>query len=356
MTFVFVPAATNHRSLPKTSRGFSIVELMVAMMLSLLLLSGVISVFVSSRASYETTDRLSRIQENGRFALDQVVRDIRSAGFPGCARVPTDVVTSLNSSTDLKWNFLDGPVRGYQYTGPGAYSPTLDTTNIPSVSASTNSDVLVVRRPEREAQPLRLQADMTSGTADLIVPNTTSSGLDANDIAMVYNCQAQAYFQVSTFSGGTITHTTGGSPGNSSNDIVVPFPANSEVIPVETVIYYIRPSTTAVGAAPSLWRRIGGNAPEELVEGVEQMQLRFGIDTNGDATVDSYQTANAVTDWKRVYSVEVALLVRSLDEYGADKDTEAYQLLDVAVPAINDRRMREIFTTTVGIRNLIRVN
>lgn len=339
-------------------QGFSLVELMVAMAISLLLLGGVIAIFVSSRSSYETTDSLSRIQENGRFALDTIIGDIRAAGFGGCARAPKYVGTSLASATDLKWNFMDAPVRGFQFVSAGSYSPAITSTDIPS--AAVSSDVLVIRRPEPESQPLRLQADMASSTADFTVPNTTSSGLDANDIALAYSCEAQAYFQVRTFSGGTITHAVGGgsstAPGNASADVNYTFRTNAEIVPMQTIIYYIRASSTGPAGATSLWRRIGANTPEELVEGVEQMQLRFGVDTNGDEVVDgNYVTANSVADWNDVRSVEVALLVRSINEYG-DQDQEAYQLLDVTVAAANDRRMREVFMATASLRNRMRVN
>ena len=354
----FVCTVNNCRFAIQNSRGFSLVELMVAMTLSLMLLGGIVAIFSSSRASYETTDRLSRIQENGRYALDQVVTDIRSAGFVGCARVPTYVSSSLNTATDVKWNFLDSSIRGYQFISTNSYSPTIAAADIPS--AADNSDVLVVRRPKRDAQPLRLQADMGAGSANLTVPNTTSSGLNADDIALLYSCEAQAVFQVRSFSGGVITHAVGGgsatAPGNASGDVNFAFRRNAEVVPVETVIYYIRASSTGAVGATSLWRRIGANTPEELIEGVEQMQLRFGVDTTGDSRVDTYVTANSVTDWNAVYSVEVALLVRSLEEYGLDLDRETYQLLDASIPAPNDRRMREVFTATVGIRNRMRVN
>lgn len=343
-----------------TARGFSVVELMVAMALSLLLLAGVIAVFASSRASYDTTDRLSRIQENGRFALDKIVRDLRAAGFMGCAREPTYMVTTLNSATELEWDFLGGGgVQGFQYTGTGpTFAPSLSSTKVPN--AAEGSDVLVVRRPEWGAQPLRLQADMADGTDDISVPNTSSSGLNTGDIALIYSCEAQAYFQVTSFAGGTITHGVGGatstSPGNASDDLQYAFRTNAEVIPVETVTYYIRASSSGPPGTTSLWRRIGANTPEELVEGVEQMQLRFGEDTNGDAVVDVYRTADDVVSWNDVYSVEVALLVRSLEEFGGDSDQETYELLDVTVAAPGDRRLREVFSATVGIRNRIRVN
>jgi type IV pilus assembly protein PilW len=347
--------------------GFGLIELMVAMAISLLLLSGVVAIFMSSRTSYETTDRLSRIQENGRFALDQLVEDVRAAGFVGCARVPTYVSTTLSNATDVKWNFLDSAVRGYQFASAGTYSPTLAAADVPS--AADGSDVLLVRRPKRDSLPLRLLADQGASTADLTVPNTTGAGLAVNDIALIYSCEAQTYFQVTGFAGGTIAHaagaavaetaTTSAGPGNATNDLSYSFRRNAEVIPMETVIYYVRASTAGPAGSTSLWRKIGSNTAEELVEGVEQMQLRFGVDTTLDGVVDgAYRTADAVgaANWNNVYSVEIGLLVRSLDGYGGDRDTETYQLLDVLVPAANDTRMRELFTVTTGIRNRIRVN
>lgn len=340
------------------SRGFSLVELMVAVAISLMLLAGVIAIFASSRASYETTDRLSRIQENGRFALDQIVTDTRAAGFVGCARVPTYVSSALDNATDINWNFLDSPVRGYQFVSSGSYSPALPTTHVPD--AADNSDVLVVRRPKRDARPLRLLTDLSGPEDDLTVANVSNSGLQADDIALLYSCEAQAYFQVRSFSGGTITHAAGGggtrTPGNATGSVSYTFRRNAEVIPVETVTYYVRASSGGPPGSTSLWRRIGANTPEELVEGVEQMQLRFGVDTNNDSLVDEYRTADAVADWGAVYSVEIALLIRSETGYGSERDTQTYQLADVVVAAPNDTLIREVFSATVGIRNRIRVN
>ena len=334
--------------------GFSLIEIMVAMALSLLLLGGVIAIFASSRASYETTDKLSRIQENGRFALDQLIRDIRSAGYVGCARAPTYLSTSLNDADVLQWNFLDGPVAGFEAIDEDSWSPTLDDS---VTDAASGSDVLVIRVPRRDAEPLRLTADMTAGTDVLTVPAVTT-GVRAGDIALAYSCEAQAYFQVTSFAAGEIQHDdSGDEPGNGSDDISYAFRENAEVIPVQTVIYYIRPST-ADAATPSLWRRVALNAAEELVEGVEQMELEFGLDTTGDSVVDEYVTADEVgSNWADVLSVSVALLVRSLQEYGADTDQRQYRLLnDVVVDAPGDRRLREVFTATASIRNRVPVN
>jgi type IV pilus assembly protein PilW len=341
------------------SSGFSIVEIMVAMALSLLLLVGVIAIFSSAKASYETTNHLSRIQENGRFALDTITRDIRATGYVGCARAPTYLSTSLQSSALLPWDFLSGPVRGFQSTGEETWEPELDEH---VSSAADGSDVLVLRIPEPGAEPLRVITSMTTAADPLTVPNVTNSQLNVGDIALAYSCEAQAYFQVTSFAAGEIGHVTDvGTPGNAVDDLSYVFRENAEVIPVQTVIYYIRRSTAAIaGTAPddtlSLWRRVGDNDAQELVEGVQQMELRFGRDTNGDAVVDEYVTANSVTNWGSVYSVSVALLVRSPNEYGNDTDQRTYQLLDVPVEAPADRHLREVFATTASIRNRVPVN
>jgi type IV pilus assembly protein PilW len=122
---------------------------------------------------------------------------------------------------------------------------------------------------------------------------------------------------------------------------------------VQTVIYYLaRRSDAPAGAPPSLWRRSGSNAAEELVEGVENMQLAFG-QTMGNLV--SYRKADAITDWNAVVSVNIALLVRSQSEYGTDRDQATYDLINptlgTRVPAPNDRHLRQVFATTVSLRN-----
>jgi type IV pilus assembly protein PilW len=125
----------------------------------------------------------------------------------------------------------------------------------------------------------------------------------------------------------------------------------SEIVPIQTVVYFIDTSTT--GTSTSLYRRTGNAAPEELVEGVDSLQIQFGIDTNGDAShlADDYVKANAVTNWDRVVAVRVALLVRSIDEYGTDVDSASRTILGSTVAAFNDRRERRVFMTTATLRN-----
>ena len=66
-------------------RGLTLVELMIAMLLGLFLLGGLLQIFISSKQTYRMQEGLSRLQENGRFAIDFMARDIRLAGYKGCS-------------------------------------------------------------------------------------------------------------------------------------------------------------------------------------------------------------------------------------------------------------------------------
>ena len=58
-------------------RGFGIVELMIAMLISLILLGGVAQIFLASKKSYTIQTTLSRQQENGRYVIDILSNDLR---------------------------------------------------------------------------------------------------------------------------------------------------------------------------------------------------------------------------------------------------------------------------------------
>lgn len=74
-------AVSNDQRVTNREFGFSIVELMVALVLSLFLIGGVTLTYLSGRAASVEAEELGRMQENVRFASDFLVRDIRNAGF-----------------------------------------------------------------------------------------------------------------------------------------------------------------------------------------------------------------------------------------------------------------------------------
>ena len=335
---------------PAAAHGFSLVELMVAMAISLVLMAGVVAIFLSSRTTYETTDRLSRIQESGRFALDMLVRDLRSAGYLGCSR-RAGLTNTLNNATSPFWDFAT-PVYGFDAQG-SAWLPVLDTSAggvAPGASTTAGADVIVIRLPRPTTQPVRVIALMADTTDAVQIANTTPLPINAGDIVQVSDCSGRAVFQVTSAAGGVLQHGAGaGTPGNLSADLEYAFTTTAELVPLQSVAYYLADGSTP-GAGTSLWRKVGGPAAaEELVEGVEQLQILYGR-RNGNEV--QYLRADEVgANWGEIVTVRVALLVRSLSAYGTDTDQEPHNLLGTDVPAPGDRQMRQVFTTTVNIRN-----
>ena len=137
------------------------------------------------------------------------------------------------------------------------------------------------------------------------------------------------------------------------------------IAPFVGVRYYIgangRSPNPTTDPYPSLYRAIvnpGGltEAPQELFEGVESLQLLYGEDTNADGAPDLYANADGIGSWTSVVSVRLSILVRTIDQHGradaASIDTNTYPLNNVVFDPVNDRRRRRVFATTVMVRNL----
>lgn len=103
---------------------------------------------------------------------------------------------------------------------------------------------------------------------------------------------------------------------------------------------------------PGLFRSVNGAAADELIEGIENMQILYGEDTDDDGTPNYYVPANDVVGMSRVISIRVSLLVRSID----DNLTTAPRAYNYPLPSSTaitpgDKRLRRIFTSTIALRN-----
>ena len=119
--------------------------------------------------------------------------------------------------------------------------------------------------------------------------------------------------------------------------------------------YHIR---TNANGEPALYRlRLGANTTgaatqfaEELAEGVSDMQITFGEDTGTDKQIDQYVTANAVTDWTKVLSVRISLLIASTGNTAYTTEPQAYTYNGTTTTP-TDRRLRKVFDMTIAVRN-----
>ena len=183
---------------------------------------------------------------------------------------------------------------------------------------------------------------------------------------MIANCTQARAFQVASIDASGIVNLSG--TGISGAPIFQQ--TTTEVFPLQTVVYYVRPS--ARGNSQALYRRVydgddgatGTGEEQELIEDVENLQVTYGVDnittnpdgTTPDLTVDAYVTANGVTDWNQVIAVRMSLLIRARDPVGGDVSVPAsapVNGVDVTFPTTGARFDRRVFTTTIALRNRV---
>lgn len=361
-------------SKPRRQGGMSLVELLVALSLSLFLTAGIVQVFASNRATFAFNEGLGRIQENARFSLDHIAFNARMASYSGCL-ASVAVFNNLNGPNTFRDDIANG-IQGHDANGTGVGESFVAAYENPTPSASVGdwtpalppeldglvipgSDVLIVR-------------GVNGATHSLITPFTNSAqafiegphDFINGEILVVSDCQKASIFQLtnSTAAGAgvNLVHSNSGAfaPGNN----IPNWPANqeyglgAEVARLQTFAFFVgrgangRPSLFQL-RLQSLGATSTGFQAEELVEGIESLQIRYGEDTDNDGAVDAWRSADAVVSWAGVLNLDLTVLARAPDEYGIEFDTAVYNLSGTQFDPVDDRRHRQIFSTTVGIRN-----
>jgi type IV pilus assembly protein PilW len=333
----------------KHQLGISLVEVMVAMVISLFLLGGIIQVYLANKTSYAFSNAVSRIQENGRFSLDTNAQDLRMAGFFGCAVFdPTDTESIVNN--------LDPAGTGYDAAlhdiiGGGLLQGTEN-------DGLNGSDSITIRGA-KPGQYNVYPPYGPSASASIFINN--NDVLEPGDIVMISNCQGADVFQISGTTQGSgsakdsVVHNSGGgSPGNYNPDtcksghcLSQVYGADASMFQLQTVTYTIAPGESG---EPALWRSENGT-DLELIDGIEQMQVLYGVDTDDDDFPNRYLVSTAVPDMLDVISIRLMLLARS----GSDSITEDFQKYSYnsANVTAGDQRLRQVFSTTIALRNRI---
>lgn len=343
-------------------RGLSLIELMIAITLGLVLMAGVIQMFLSSNKVFHTQQAMSRIQENGRLAMEFMAKDIRMAGYMGCLNDSTAIDSTLKKKSEFAYRMNIG-IEGYTAPLTGSEAG-MDLSPTPV----SGTDILVVRSAgaagasvTQSNNTTKVFARNTGTVAGACTGNASSySGICAGDVLIVADCFKGRVFQATGIapitSGSTgleITHETGQLPGNQTitwSDIE--FNAGADVLVVKHTVYFIAEGVSG----PSLYQKNGTDTPFELLSGVEDMHLTY---SRADAP-ETYQTATQLgtTAWSSpsnpVVSVRVQLLVRSLEDNVLDEKQVFVFPEGTTAQTATDRRMRQVFTNTVAIRSRLR--
>lgn len=385
-------ATTQHKQ-----RGLTLVEIMVALTISSLLVAGVIQIFASNKSTYRLQEGLGRMQENARFALDFMSRDIRQAGYMGCIRSIENVQNSLiNPPASFSPNL---GLQGWEFTGGVGTAPNatydLNATdalpanattgnsngwtgwttaagdaidvgqNANEIRAVSGSDILRVWHGAADSSQVTRMTPGNAGGAPTFINTRLSNAVNAGDIVLVSDCVAADWMQVCNVAnaGGGTRLTVGAAGGNCGlgNNLAnkpATRAANSEVIPLRAGIYFIGKLNNAAQSPPSLYyMRLNNNGTaaqrEELIQGVDNMQILYGEDTDADGQANRYRTANQVANWRNVSAVKIGLLMRTVKEVDTQQSHGGiYNVNGTNINlVVNDRRPRKVFTTTIQLRN-----
>jgi len=356
----------------KRQRGFSMVELMVAITLGLLLTGGVVSVFVGSRSAYQATAGVGDMSDSGRFALNLIGESVRGAGNLACNSAMSATNQPFPGATFIN-NYGQG-IEGFEAasTGPTAVialpaNPVVGAANnwtpnlapemtgaIPAVPNQVGrpvqgSDVLVVRSSMPRVAPVYTTADVAPGASNLPVTQMPVA-LAGNSYAAVSDCTKSVIFQIPAA-------VAPGATAMGLNPVLpdIGFSAGAIVAPLTTTIYYIGVGSDGDSSLFRLEQVNGGPAfglPEELVPDVENMQVLYGIDSAGTQTAAAYVTADNVGTFN-VVSIQVALLVASPQSNKPPAAPAPYNMAGTQVSAPWDFRRRQVFYATINLRDAV---
>jgi len=306
-------------SAPGIPVGFSLVELMIALVIGLMVTGGAVNVFLANQQTYRANSALSDLQNGSRVAFELLARDLRGAGLSGCNSTSGRVANVLNPSS-ANW-FADwaNALHGYDdsttdpalsaLTGNGA--PVAGTSSVHVLS--TGSVSATVQIDNEPAAPFKL--------------NETTTDLQSGDIVIVCDYDHAAIMQISNYNSNnaTVVHNTGNSisPGNCSKGLGYPttctengniysYPPNSQIAKLTGHVWYIGANPVG-GRSLYLLNAVnnGGSVavtPQEMVRNVTDMQITYD-----QPPATSFAKAANVTDWSVIASARVTLSVQSTD-------------------------------------------
>lgn len=337
---------TSTRISERRQHGFNLIELMVAITLGFIVVGAVGYLFLGSRQSFRTTDNLSRMQENARYALETMARDVRMAGYIGCGNLQAMEEEGVNTIANPPVPDLSS---GNAIIGEetGIATPNYRGTTITRVAGDAVTVIGAF------GGGVNLTGNLDTNNANVQIAGNPY-GFKAADVLIVSSCSNATVFRATgvAAAAGTVT-IAHGSGSNTAPKLPGIYDTTALVMKMEQYTYFIGENPAG---KPALYRASLTEGTVELVEGVWDMQIEYGVDTTVpmDGAAEEYQTATAVgANWPRVISARISLLVVGEDNTLTAPQTYTFNggPITPAAAAPDRLRLHQVFTTTVGLRN-----
>jgi type IV pilus assembly protein PilW len=322
----------------KRQGGFSLIEVMLAVVLGLILTGGAISLFIANKESYRMAEALARVQETGRYALEAVSDDLRMAGHAGCApRDQNGAVFVEATASDI---------------APGTFPP--DPVRMEDQDSDGTAETLAISYASGAA--INLATDMSSPNADVVLE--ADSQVEADGHAVIADC---AKAEVFTATSSSVDSNTGkqtlghaGSDNRRGGALLKAYQQDeARVMRMMGRDYDVRETgdtNDAGNPIKGLYRD-----DELILRGIEHMRIRFGeCLANGEI---AFRTWGSVGDPNAVVAAQVGFLVYSIQNVLESADQQSYSVAGTTIgPGLTvshagDPRLRRVFQTTVDLRN-----
>lgn len=282
-------------------RGFSLVELLVAMTLGTVLVLLSSALYFSSKAGFRLNDEKLRLQQDGSHAMDVMAQNLRQAGFGKLASAGSMVVTDFIEADGQPAQGLRGCARGFaRPLGPGK--------DFSCSSAAGMAAFEVAYRTDDYADP------------------ASGAGVDCN--------------------------------GSTVNPIAAPadHPAYSlgPQVSIARNMFFVASRTGSASSTLYCQGNGNNNSAQPLLNNVEQLQLAYGVtDASTSQLLDASQVSalsdDQLANWKKVTSVRLCLQIRG--EQMVSAEAQHYVDCDGVARVADDRSLRQVFTRTVALRN-----
>lgn len=271
--------------------GFTLLEVLIASMLGLIIIGGIFVVYQGTRQSFIEREQLSLLDNIGRNALYELTQGIEHTGYQ---------------------DQVDAPIAEYFVH----------------------------------------QAVVPSACVDQGINDTGTNVADSNVIAF----STDNHFLDNDAIG--ITYLGSDTLKQDCAGITLPNDCQVGVVSIiESAKIY---NSYSIGLdennVPEL--QCGGSlstAKISLIQGVEKMQVLYGVDKDRNGLVDNFMNATQVSlanAWNAIISVQVALLVRSPRPYLQTPVAKSYVLLDQKIDMAADRYLRAVYAKTIRIPNI----
>lgn len=363
------PAIARAHPAGRRDSGFTLIELMIAVTIGLLILATLTAIFVKNNAARLETERFSQQIENGRYAIQVLTEELRHAGYYAEYLPPNALPATFT-------------------TKPDACESAVATI----ASAAAPAFLLHVQGYDNgTSAPTCVTADLKAGT-DVLVVRRVSTCIPGSASCDAANAAAP-YFQASLctppVAGGTVPAGSELSSTNSACPLCSAYfgldvpgglalhkkdcKTAADIRAFVTRIYFIANNDNAGDGIPTLKRAELGPAGftvVPLVEGIENMQFEFGIDTNNDGIPDVFNAnpdglaasgcgspTASVCNWFNAMTANIHLLARNTQPSQDYTDNKTYNLGRNAdgsandVGPVGDKFRRHAYQTVVRFAN-----